>query len=434
MLPDVFPNASFNCLILRITGSVVFYPAMQVLLLRVFLLFYWVILTKAGAEYYQDELAHTSGGTLQAKKSFIGTTFQKVTRYLLRNRSRLTDTFWTKFALGMGFFFTLLTLVNIAFLPGVWKVGISDPLCIKYKTNNNIIGIIDAAFFCIVPIITIAIFLRKEGDNFFLKEEVHNLRLLFIVYVLCQGVSSIFQKQLDSVHLVLFVSTFAPVMVCPYVQLYKVIWWSYKYDNLNNKETNSIGTSQDSNTSAVRSHKRRPKEILRDLLTDNEGHQLLLNFLMKEFAAESLYFYDSLRRFRSLCLEDSPDMHKIKASALEIFNEFIHENASLTINISSACRERLTVVFESDTLHVDLDVTKVTTVPQDASTSGDNIILSITEKFENPNPAKDRIHQGIFDEAQSEIIQLLASDSLRRLQATTEYQEWKNKFENDESR
>jgi hypothetical protein len=173
LLPDVFPDVAFNCLSLRIVGSIVFYPALQVLLLRVFLLWYWVILTKAGAEYYQEEINH-GAGSLQSKKSFMANAFQKATRYILKNRSRLTVAFWTKFALAMGFFFFLLTLINIAVLPGVWNVGVTDPLCVKYKTNNNIIGIIDAVGFCIVPIFTIAVFLRKEGDNFFLKEEVFN--------------------------------------------------------------------------------------------------------------------------------------------------------------------------------------------------------------------------------------------------------------------
>jgi hypothetical protein len=86
MIPDVFPDVSLNCLILRIAGSIFFYPAMEVMMLRVFLLFYWVILTKAGAEYYETELAHgaTQAGSLNSHKSFMGTAFQRLTRYLLR--------------------------------------------------------------------------------------------------------------------------------------------------------------------------------------------------------------------------------------------------------------------------------------------------------------------------------------------------------------
>jgi hypothetical protein len=141
-------------------------------------------------------------------------------------------------------------------------------------------------------------------------------------------------------------------MICPYVQLNKVIWWTYRHESLGNKETQSSGTSQNTNM-PLANRKKRPKEVLLDLLQDDKGHQLLLNFLMKEFAAESIYFYDSLQRFRSICLAENPDMHKIKATALEIFNEFINENASLTINISSACRERLTSIFSHYLLKIE---------------------------------------------------------------------------------
>jgi hypothetical protein len=123
-------------------------------------------------------------------------------------------------------------------------------------------------------------------------------------------------------------------------------------------------------------------KVLEMVLENDNAVQLLENFLLKELSVENLLF---VRAVQNLEKEGRSTEESIKLGQ-QIYEKFISSDADLEVNISSICRSSLESAFD---------------------TSSEGI------QFEPMMNA--------FKQSKTEVIQLIANDSLRRFCRTSEF-------------
>eukprot|EP00514_Thraustochytrium_sp_LLF1b_P001151 CAMPEP_0184511738 /NCGR_PEP_ID=MMETSP0198_2-20121128/2510_1 /TAXON_ID=1112570 /ORGANISM="Thraustochytrium sp., Strain LLF1b" /LENGTH=479 /DNA_ID=CAMNT_0026901721 /DNA_START=292 /DNA_END=1731 /DNA_ORIENTATION=+ len=124
---------------------------------------------------------------------------------------------------------------------------------------------------------------------------------------------------------------------------------------------------------------------LGEVLDDPEGNILMQKYLATEFSAENLYFVNAVADFRDRCTEENATPTSKQRAAKLVYDSFIKTNAMLEVNISGSNKRKLGKVITSGNVEIDM-----------------------------------------FDDAESEIITILASDSFPRFQRSAMYKMWSN--------
>jgi len=126
---------------------------------------------------------------------------------------------------------------------------------------------------------------------------------------------------------------------------------------------------------------------LRDLITNEQGYEMFMDYLKTEFSSENLLFYREVVEFRQL---DPNDMDSIRGRAIELYHQFIIEGASFQVNLPSAIAHPLAAKMN---------------------------------RVKNPGEIWEAMELlALFADAQEEIYRLMEGDSFRRFQTTESMQ------------
>jgi hypothetical protein len=132
------------------------------------------------------------------------------------------------------------------------------------------------------------------------------------------------------------------------------------------------------------------QDCLVELMDSQEGRTAFLHFLEREFAVENLMFYEACVEFKDRFSSPEVNQQVALEQAKAICNTFLKDGATHQVNLAYLCREKI----------LDSIQTKETMAKQ-----GLGFKIDPTE----------------FDEATTEIFNLMAIDSFRRFRMTGEY-------------
>lgn len=430
LLPRAFQIWDFRCLVIRLMSSFFFYPTVALTTLRVFLLWYWQIITAAGVKHYDSNFNNSDKSLLLTEKQ---NKLSNIETMLLKKRSVLTDNFWLTIAVSFGMVFFLSTLQFAVRNPETSEVSTKTRLCEEYRSSNGVISSIATVLMCFLPIGFLLWKIRHSEDHLYLKEEFKSLVIICVVFSICNIASVIFSNLFIELDIVFVVTTFVPSITFTTLTLYRVIHWSYVHQEIlqrnhltSTESTNSALLDLKSSRVRVQSQSQVRNNFARqfvDFLEDKEGHQLFFRHVQKEFSPEGIMMYDACKKYRmNYDSWAQAEPNRIQSLGRQIYTEFIRNDAPLMVNISYKCRMKLCAKFEQKDL-----TWNTITVTEISSVSGDDQKSLSTAD----GPSKERtglnFSLDLFAEAETEIILLIASDSFRRFKLSREYKAWEVK-------
>lgn len=145
------------------------------------------------------------------------------------------------------------------------------------------------------------------------------------------------------------------------------------------------------------------KKTLDDVLADPVLAQSFEGFLMREFAVENYRFLVEVEKWKESKPADDQDLDAWLRVAVDIYATFVERSSLLEVNLSSATRMRLQLIYGKLSSNLTLESNT------DKSVSG-----------EPPN-----VQLNVFDNAVHEIKRLLTNDSLSRYFSSKEYKDAK---------
>lgn len=412
--------ADLPCMFYRVLSPLLFNPCIQLMALRVFLVVFWDMITKSGIAFYSE--SHDLDHVLRKPS-----VFEKWGGLLLKYRTVLTENFWLGTFLTVSFLFFAFTftffLRKETDFHHIIRTTNGDYMCLQYLYYNLFINHTNLILFCTFPVFISLYILKNVQENFYLRQEFKSLLILTCYYVITIIVTLIFQKTLDEHKITLMFAAFIPSFMFITTSLYQVIYWSY---SINLPEFPDIVSPDVSPGGEPSSRLRRVHSILKELaevLNDSEGHEILFEFMKKEFAIETILFLDSCRRFK-----ETPSVDVFQAK--KIYIEFIAADAPLSINISHVSREKLHKIFrpkKKDIFKSPREMFSPRRLTISVST-GVSVVPQEIKTFDDEN----KISFECFDAAEKEILKLVAFGPFARLQLQPEYKEWRRKKMNME--
>lgn len=450
LLPATFPSIGDSCILIRVLNPLFLYPAIQFMCLRLYLLLYWDMITQAGLNHFYNR-------TLLGTATLSQRLYYAIGRFCLMNRSRFSENQLAGITAGISLVFYLVSLIFFfRNFEQVSRASINDEICDLYRNSNRILNGINISIFGAAPV-SLAIFaFRNFDDGLLLKAEFNGILISAVIFIVLQIVKSFIEKKLDALNIFTFISIFPPFFIFVSVTLYRVVFWSFKYDS---KSSQSDPTSSSrninlllnsSNANLIKNFSVHPLESkrhmiveeLRQILENSEGHKLFLNFAEKEFTVESVLFLDSCKEFSTLFPHnnDSQKLIRIREFGKKIFEQFIQDEAVLRVNISSNCKQELERTFmpmnNSSLYSTSITVVAVEISPKkqsqshsSSSSSGKksnsikSVIFGESKKVESSLP--QALNQNCFTRAEEEILKLVAHDSFRRFKLHKEFAKWK---------
>eukprot|EP00475_Leptophrys_vorax_P017533 TRINITY_DN24171_c0_g1_i4.p1 TRINITY_DN24171_c0_g1~~TRINITY_DN24171_c0_g1_i4.p1 ORF type:complete len:439 (-),score=96.28 TRINITY_DN24171_c0_g1_i4:32-1348(-) len=311
--------------------------------------------------------------------------------YLIRKRER-----WMKcksfFQMKYYFLVMFLTIMTIicpilaSFIyqfPSAFSLSGTDPLCLTAvkHLNRQIVGIVGTEA---VIVFFSTIFLRNVQENIGIRREILSFLGLFLYQVVLICIDLMNPGVLGSAYrLVTFI---IPGYFFWFVGVGYVLLQSYLIDedDVENSKISVSYTTGNISTAASADTIRRDREDLIKLISHDAVRGMLAEFMAQEFSIENLKFILSVRELR-----DNPpkDQDKMRESIKNIHDHFICEESELCVNISFDCRMKI-----------------------QRAVVGDAAALSWK----------------IFEEAESEILDLIARDTFKRFKLRSkQYQDWK---------
>jgi phage shock protein PspC (stress-responsive transcriptional regulator) len=264
-----------------------------------------------------------------------------------------------------------------------------------------------SVFCVIIPLALMIYSMRGFEDNFYIKLEFKWSILVALINVLCSGLGSYFATRPDLIRIIPIVSGVIPLFFYIVVSIYLVIYWTYSHKRkFNRKRRKSSADSVDCSLASASGTTRRNstaslKDDLKSMLKNKVARDNFLEFLKKEFSVENILLYDACTKFKKM-ISDAPQQLAWEY-ACEIYEKFIDPRGPLTVNISDTSRRKLSISFESnEALSEGIPIASIVTTTSDEQIS----------KNHKPIPAD--FSAEIFEEAQQEILNLLATDSFLR--------------------
>lgn len=372
-LPRNFPeNAGKYCLIPRIIAPFFFHLTLQLSVLRVFLLFYWDLITQAGVRYYYRD----STEMLRVRQ------YDSLGKFFLWNRHKLSDAIFLLGSILIGLLFFLASL--ILSLPRLLPLGIlhedaNGKLCNRYKVNNLVVSLVHTVFAVVFQLSFLFYALRNVEENLYFKKEFSGIAFGFVFYILMLLTSILGKFYIFGLDLEVFLVAFLPNITLLILAIYRVLFWSYR--NMPTEVPKDLASSSNERRHVVHSILQDFKEVLHD----PKGFQILLEFCQKDFCAENVLFLKECSEFTRT--ERRWPLGK------RIYEEFIATDSKLPVNISVECRQRLDITFQNNA---------------------------------QQEEEESALAANIFEDAEKEITNLLLFDCFVRLRLSSSYRQWKD--------
>jgi hypothetical protein len=440
------------------------------LLARFILLYFWSMLTNLAMNFHDNNVTLREKGVEKKPKVVIRG------EWILRNRHRFNKRFWVIF---------VTCYFAIFGLPALFDALISFG---KPWADASCGGLAYTAYGLYTLITVIAIFIlwfqvRKIPENFKLIEEFKGIMYCGLYSVCFVAFDAVTQTQpspdptlslsdyllrnYNVTYLRFFFATCLLQWMFAYVQTHRVVRWSHENElaingystvagssNKSSRESRgssqvSINHSEAPNTPSqhssgaasprsdggMKSVEELSKEFL-ELLLDPKGEQLFKGYLVKEFSVENLLFWKTVRRFKEIYTSENGhlDEKRLLHHSVKIYKQFVSMYAPLSINISSACKERLEKrlgikdIVPSRQQVSSFGAPGATSVnvgakavEVDLEGKAPEASISVAGPQANPPEALDGT---IFEEAQKEIFSLMVKDSFRRFRLAKEYKDF----------
>lgn len=395
IVSDVIPDFVNVCLPFKVLAPLFFHIALEIAVLRVFLLFYWDFLTQVGMRYYY-------GNDKDKARPLVK--FDRVRNFLLWKRNVFSEKFFFCCSVIIALFFYGTTL--LLSLPKYVSSGASDQLvCIEHRENNLLVTMIHVIFVLVFEIIFVFVVLKDIQENLNLKKEfyAHSCVTSFYIcmIILYYSVIKWNFSTATAAKLQFFLIVFLPYLNILAISVFRVLYWSYTKSNQqilirtiglkNQKDIDELFSTRKHLIHAV-------MQDFREIFNDPKGFDILLQFSKKDFCSESVLFLKECNDYKELFRLQESQITTIYY-AVKIYNDFVGKDSTYGINLSSEIRQHL-----------------------------DEIFLSEINEEKKQDFAVENL-KDVFQSAEEEISKLLIYDCLPRLKLTDQYLKWKEELE-----